>query len=84
MFAVYPAKSNSHRLPEKRYIALGKYSTPDKSFHPHPALSRRAADGSYPSASLDTPAEFPEFDPAKDTANQSKQGVSLALAGELD
>jgi uncharacterized DUF497 family protein len=25
-----------------------------------------------------------EFDPAKDAANQSKHGVSLALAGELD
>ena len=25
-----------------------------------------------------------EFDPTKDTANQSKHGVSLALAGELD
>lgn len=25
-----------------------------------------------------------EFDPAKDSANQSKHGVSLALAGELD
>ena len=25
-----------------------------------------------------------EFDPAKDSANQTKHGVSLALAGELD
>ena len=25
-----------------------------------------------------------EFDPAKDAANQSKHGVSLSLAGELD
>lgn len=25
-----------------------------------------------------------EFDPAKDISNQSKHGVSLALAGELD
>ena len=25
-----------------------------------------------------------EFDPAKDTANQKKHGVSLAIAGELD
>ena len=25
-----------------------------------------------------------EFNPAKDAANQSKHGVSLALAGELD
>ena len=25
-----------------------------------------------------------EFDPAKDTANQTKHGVSLSLAGELD
>jgi uncharacterized protein len=25
-----------------------------------------------------------EFDPTKDAANQSKHGVSLALAGELD
>ena len=25
-----------------------------------------------------------EFDPAKDSANQAKHGVSLALAGELD
>ena len=25
-----------------------------------------------------------EFDPAKDSGNQTKQGVSLALAGELD
>ncbi len=25
-----------------------------------------------------------EFDPAKDTANQLKHGVSLAMAGELD
>ncbi len=25
-----------------------------------------------------------EFDPAKDTANQTKHGVSLSMAGELD
>jgi uncharacterized protein len=25
-----------------------------------------------------------EFDPVKDTGNQAKRGVSLALAGELD